>query len=66
MGHADVVRKAMGKKKVEIMEQQKSIFVYGGINENTAVKISCILIGGVLSVLSVFCAVLAISIRDEK
>ena len=35
LGHADIVRKAMGKKKVEIMEQQKSIFVYGGINEHT-------------------------------
>ncbi len=35
LGHADIVRKAMGKKKVEIMEQQKEIFVYGGINEHT-------------------------------
>lgn len=35
LGHADVVRKAMGKKKVEIMEAQKSIFVYGGVNEST-------------------------------
>ncbi len=35
LGHADIVRKAMGKKKVEIMEAQKSIFVYGGINEST-------------------------------
>ena len=35
LGHADVVRKAMGKKKVEIMEAQKAIFVYGGINEST-------------------------------
>jgi len=35
LGHADVVRKAMGKKKVEIMEAQKTIFVYGGINEST-------------------------------
>jgi DNA polymerase-3 subunit alpha len=35
LGHADVVRKAMGKKKIEIMEQQKGIFVYGGINEST-------------------------------
>ena len=35
LGHADVVRKAMGKKKVEIMEAQKSIFVYGGVNEAT-------------------------------
>ena len=39
LGHADVVRKAMGKKKVEIMEQQKSIFVYGGINENTGMPV---------------------------
>ena len=35
LGHADIVRKAMGKKKVEIMEQQKEIFVYGGVNEQT-------------------------------
>ncbi len=35
LGHADVVRKAMGKKKVEIMEREKTNFVYGGINEAT-------------------------------
>ncbi|MBQ5825753.1 MAG: hypothetical protein IIW48_13240 [Clostridia bacterium] len=40
--------------------------VFGGINESTAVKISCILIGGVLSVLSVVCGVLAINIREEE
>ena len=39
LGHADVVRKAMGKKKVEIMEQQKGIFVYGGINEATGMPV---------------------------
>lgn len=39
LGHADVVRKAMGKKKIEIMEQQKSIFVYGGINESTGMPV---------------------------
>ena len=39
LGHADVVRKAMGKKKVEIMEQQKSIFVYGGVNESTGMPV---------------------------
>lgn len=39
LGHADVVRKAMGKKKVEIMEAQKAIFVYGGINENTGLPV---------------------------
>ena len=43
-----------------------AITVFGSVNENTAVKISCILIGGVMSVLSVFCAVLALGIRDEK
>ena len=40
--------------------------VFGSLNENTAVKISCILIGGVLSVLSVVCGVLAINIREEE
>lgn len=39
LGHADIVRKAMGKKKIEIMEQQKSIFVYGGVNENTGMSV---------------------------
>ncbi len=39
LGHADVVRKAMGKKKIEIMEQQKGIFVYGGINESTGMPV---------------------------
>lgn len=39
LGHADIVRKAMGKKKVEIMEAQKSIFVYGGINEHTGLPV---------------------------
>ncbi len=43
-----------------------TLAVFGGINENTVVKIACILCGGVMSVLSVFCAVLALSIRDEK
>ena len=39
LGHADVVRKAMGKKKIEIMEAQKAIFVYGGINESTGMPV---------------------------
>ncbi len=39
LGHADIVRKAMGKKKVEIMEAQKAIFVYGGINEHTGLPV---------------------------
>ncbi len=32
LGHADEVRRAMSKKKVDIIEAQKSIFVYGGTN----------------------------------
>ena len=51
---------------VAFMLVGSALSIFGGINENTAVKIFCILIGGVLSVLSVFCAVLAISIRYEK
>ena len=39
LGHADVVRKAMGKKKVDVMEAQKDIFVNGGINENTGLPV---------------------------
>ena len=39
LGHADVVRKAMGKKKIEIMEAQKEIFVYGGINDKTGLPV---------------------------
>ena len=41
-----------------------AITVFGSVNENTAVKIFCILIGGVLSVLAVFFVVLAVNIRD--
>ncbi|MBO7187702.1 MAG: DNA polymerase III subunit alpha [Clostridia bacterium] len=32
LGHADEVRRAMSKKKVDVIEAQKSIFVYGGTN----------------------------------
>ena len=42
------------------------LVVFGGVNENTAVKTACTLLGGVLSVLSAFCGVLAICIRDDK
>lgn len=43
-----------------------ALSIIGGINENTAVKIACILCGGVLCVLSAFCSVMAIIVRDEK
>lgn len=39
LGHADIVRKAMGKKKIEIMDQQQEIFVYGGINDHTGLPV---------------------------
>lgn len=51
---------------IALMLVGSALAVFGGTNENTAVKIACILCGGVMSVLSVFCAVLALSIRDEK
>jgi len=35
LGHADEVRRAMSKKKAELIEQQKSVFVYGGVNSAT-------------------------------
>lgn len=35
MGQADIVRKAMGKKKVDVMAKQKKLFVHGGVNEHT-------------------------------
>ena len=44
-----------------------SVFsIIGCLNENTAVKISCILIGGVISVLAVLGVILAMDIRNEK
>ena len=43
MGQADILRKAMGKKKPEEMEKQKEIFIQGavanGISEKKAIKI---------------------------
>ncbi len=35
LGQADIVRKAMGKKKLDVMEKQKAFFINGGVNENT-------------------------------
>ena len=33
LGQADIVRKAMGKKKLDVMEKQKKIFLYGGLSD---------------------------------
>ncbi len=35
-GQADLVRRAMSKKKQDVMEQQRSVFVYGSDNEENA------------------------------
>ncbi len=39
LGHADIVRKAMGKKKIKIMDEQEEIFIHGGINEHTGLPV---------------------------
>ncbi len=38
LGNADILRRAMGKKKIEEMERQKSIFVKGAINKGVDKK----------------------------
>lgn len=48
LGQADILRKAMGKKKVEVMEQEKENFVNGAkatqnINRKTALEIFALL-----------------------
>ncbi len=48
LGGADILRRAMGKKKVEEMEKQRAVFVEGamkhnGIDEKTALEIFAIL-----------------------
>lgn len=47
LGHADIVRKAMGKKKIDVMEKQKSTFIYGGVNEYTGAKVDGAIARGV-------------------
>lgn len=34
MGQADLVRRAMGKKKMDIMEKERENFIYGQVDEN--------------------------------
>ncbi len=38
MGQADILRRAMGKKKSELMEKQKEIFIQGAINNKIPKK----------------------------
>ena len=39
MGRADLVRRAMGKKKMDIMEEERRNFIYGQVDENGQVII---------------------------
>lgn len=40
LGEADLLRRAIGKKKREILEEQQAIFVKGAVNQNHDVKIA--------------------------
>ncbi len=40
LGQADILRRAMGKKKHDVMEKQKSIFIEGAKNNNIEEKIA--------------------------
>jgi len=40
MGRADLVRRAMSKKKMDVMEEERKHFIYGQVNENGKVEIN--------------------------
>ncbi|MFY0519371.1 DNA polymerase III subunit alpha [Lysinibacillus sp. UGB7] len=40
VGEADLLRRAIGKKKREILEEQQALFVQGAINQNHDVKVA--------------------------
>ncbi|HAS91657.1 MAG TPA: DNA polymerase III subunit alpha [Clostridiales bacterium] len=35
LGRADIVRKAMGKKKIDIMEKEEKVFIYGNLDDDS-------------------------------
>ncbi len=39
LGRADIVRRAMSKKKKDVMEKERKIFIYGYVNENGKVEV---------------------------
>ncbi len=47
MGRADLVRRAMGKKKMDVMEEERRNFIYGQIDENGDVILSGAIRNGV-------------------
>ena len=47
LGRADIVRRAMSKKKHDVMEKEKHIFIHGLINENGKIEVEGCLRRGV-------------------
>ncbi|MFA7411407.1 MAG: DNA polymerase III subunit alpha [Tissierellaceae bacterium] len=47
MGRADLVRRAMGKKKMDVMEEERRNFIYGQVDENGEVVLSGAIRNGV-------------------
>ncbi len=47
LGRADLVRRAMSKKKTEVMEQERKNFVYGVKNENGQVEVEGAIVRGI-------------------
>ena len=47
MGRADLVRRAMGKKKMDVMEEERKNFIYGSTGENGDVEIAGAIRNGV-------------------
>lgn len=39
LGRADIVRRAMSKKKADVMEKERQIFIYGLVNEDGTVEV---------------------------
>ncbi|MDR7855833.1 DNA polymerase III subunit alpha [Tissierella sp.] len=47
MGRADLVRRAMGKKKMDVMEEERKNFIYGQVDENGEVILAGAIRNGV-------------------
>lgn len=47
LGHADILRRAMGKKKMDVMEKEKRNFIYGEVDEDGNVLTSGAIRNGV-------------------
>ncbi len=58
--------KAFGILSVVLMLIGSLVIIFGSNSNYTAVKIFCILIGGVMSVISAFCVLIAIDTNNGK